>query len=106
MGPGPVDPRNRSENRRRNGRAAQPRVWPNRGPDRFPGRRGDGVIGRSSPSSEKLIMKIKTSSLLILAGALLLASRPASANTVFFDGYNFASLYGPENLTLDGSGNL
>ncbi len=46
------------------------------------------------------------SSLLILAGALLLASRPVAANTIFFDGYNFASLYGPENLTLDGSGNL
>ncbi len=58
-----------------------------------------------TPRSEKLIMKTKMSSLLILAGALLLVSRPAAANTVFFDGYNFASLYGPENLTLNG-GNL
>jgi hypothetical protein len=42
----------------------------------------------------------------LLAGAILLTSIPAAANAITFDGYHFASLYGPENLTLDGGGNL
>lgn len=41
-----------------------------------------------------------------LAGLLCLASIPALANQVSFSGYSFVSLYGTENLTLDGSGNL
>jgi hypothetical protein len=42
----------------------------------------------------------------IVAGALFLASLPAMANTVTFDGTQFQSFYGSEVLTLDGSGNL
>ena len=41
-----------------------------------------------------------------LAGAILLTSIPAAANAITFDGYHLTSLYGPENLTLDGGGNL
>lgn len=42
----------------------------------------------------------------IVAGALFLASLPAMADIVTFDGTQFQSFYGPENLTIDGSGNL
>ncbi len=42
----------------------------------------------------------------IAAGVLFLASLPAMANVVTFDGTQFSSFYGPENLTIDGSGNL
>lgn len=48
----------------------------------------------------------KASRMAILAGAFFLASLPALANSVSFDGYAFSSFYGPENLTFDGSGNL
>jgi hypothetical protein len=51
-------------------------------------------------------MNAKASSILFLAGAIFLASSPAAANTVLFDGYQFSSLYGPENLTINGSNNL
>ncbi len=50
-------------------------------------------------------MNLKASSLVVLAASIFLTSRPAAANTVLFDGYQFSSLYGPENLTLS-SGNL
>jgi hypothetical protein len=39
------------------------------------------------------------------AGLIFLATLPVAANSVFFDGYTFQSLYGPENLVLSG-GNL
>jgi hypothetical protein len=42
----------------------------------------------------------------IVAGALFLASLPAMADIVTFDGTQFHSFYGPEDLTIDGSGNL
>ena len=42
----------------------------------------------------------------IVAGALFLASLPAMANTVTFDGTQFQSFYGSEVLTFDGGGNL
>jgi hypothetical protein len=51
-------------------------------------------------------MNARASSLFFLAGAIFLASSPAVANTVVFDGYQFNSFYGPENLIVNGSNNL
>jgi len=42
----------------------------------------------------------------IVAGALFLVSLTAMANVVTFDETQFSSFYGPENLTINGSGNL
>lgn len=41
-----------------------------------------------------------------LTGCIFFVSLPAFANSVTFAGYQFGSLYGSENLTIDGSGDL
>src|SRR5579864_8971789 len=41
-----------------------------------------------------------------LATCLILLAVPVFANSVMFDGYQVNSLYGPENLSIDGGGNL